>query len=124
MKTELNSFFYAFQISRKIIFEVYYYRCGNNTNNYFSTSASQFNQPKTDYNRCGQAQNELLNNNTMARIIFNKWDCLHLQDLNKEQYNRLKKDIEILKSQYNFIMDENNLSFNEIRELSKAKVKK
>lgn len=53
-------FMYAFQITRKIIFEVRYSTLGSNQHPYFATSAEEFNQPKTDYERGGQCQGDLL----------------------------------------------------------------
>ena len=77
----MESFKYVFQLSKKNIFEVEYSRCGNNTNKHFSTSAAQFNQPKSDYNRCGQAQNDLLKGFPLAMNFFKAFDELHLKDL-------------------------------------------
>ena len=51
-----KEFIASFQLSKKIIFNVNYYTLGNNSSSYFSTSADEFNQPKTGYCRCGQAQ--------------------------------------------------------------------
>lgn len=66
----MESFQYVFQLSKKIVFEVSYYRLGNNTNKDFSTSASEFNQPKSNYNRCGQAQNDLLKDFPLAMDFY------------------------------------------------------
>ena len=123
--TELTSIHFAFQISRKIVFEVNYYRCGGNEKKHFSTSAAQFNQPKTDYNRCGQAQNDLLKGYNKAMSFYRKWDLLHLSDLTPVQYEMLLIDIEVLKATYNFITsDKENIGFISLKELSMLKVKK
>lgn len=127
MKKELISFQYAFQITKTIVFEIKYYRLGNNTNKYFSTSAVRFNRPKTNYNQCGQAQKSLLEAGSIARMFFNKFDYLHIRDLNKEQHKEILKNIEFLKIQYNFVerMDSNNnFNFSELVDLSKQKLKK
>ena len=125
MTQELTSFHFAFQISRMIVFEVNYYRCGNNTNFHFSTSAAQFNQPKTDYNHCGQAQKELLKGSGKAMTFYKKWDGLHLKDLTPQQYELMLVDIEVLKETYNFISsDKDDIRINCLRTLSKLKVKK
>jgi len=121
---ELPSFRYSFQISRKIVFEVNYYRLGNNKDKHFSTSAAQFNQPKTDFNHCGQAQKELLKAGRKAMNFYNKWDKCHLMDLTEEQHKEILQDIEVLKNQYNFIETERSASFNELKNLSKQNVKK
>ncbi len=54
----MPSFHFIFQISKKIIFEVNYW--GLNETPYFSTQAAEFNQNRSDYVQCGQAQEELL----------------------------------------------------------------
>lgn len=56
----MKEFMYCFQISKLIVFEVEYYTLGGNKTPYFSTSAAEFIRSKRDYNRCGQAQRELL----------------------------------------------------------------
>jgi hypothetical protein len=126
MTNNFASFHYAFQISRMIIFEVDYYRCGNNPDKYFTTSAAQFNRPKTDYNHCGQAQKELLRFASKAMTFFKKWDDLHTKDLNEAQYLDMLNDIEVLKSQYNYIVNDTDrdLSFSELRDLSKLTLKR
>jgi hypothetical protein len=57
---ERFKFHTAFQLTRKIIFKVSYYTLGSNDSAYFSTSVCEFNQPKTDFSRCGQAQKGLV----------------------------------------------------------------
>lgn len=126
MKKEYH---YGFQISRKIVFEVSYYTLGSNKNPYFTTSAAQFNQPKTDFNRCGQAQDSLLTGK--AREFWLKWDKNHLKNLSKADYTAILADIEDLKATYNYIVDEKDtfagtnsgLSFRRLKELSMQKVK-
>ena len=73
---ERFEFHAAFQLTRKIIFEVSYYTLGSNDSPYFTTSAEEFNQPKTDYNRAGQAQDDLCTG--AARAFYKKWDLFHL----------------------------------------------
>jgi len=120
---ELKSFHFVFQLSKKIVFEVNYYRLGSNTNKYFTTSAASFNQPKTDYNQCGQAQDSLLSGK--AKLFYKKWDYLHTLDVTKNQYNDILSDIEELKGTYNFIERESkSFCFSEIKEFSKLNIKK
>jgi len=126
-----KEFKYVFQITKMITFEVSYYTLGNNSSPYFSTSANEFIRSKRDYNRCGQAQNDLLTKGE-AKQFFKKWDELHLKDLTENQYDELLDDIEILKDKYNYIEKikdtfENvydNFSFYQIVELSKQELKK
>ncbi len=122
--------FWAFQISKKIIFEVKYYQLSGNEKPYFSTSANKFNQPKTDWKRCGQAQKALLPILSEAYKFWEKWDKKHLEDLTDEEYNDLLKDIELLKECYNFIEQEQDehlntsyLPFYKLKELSMKKPK-
>jgi hypothetical protein len=121
---ELKSFHFVFQISGKIVFEVNYYRLGNNKTKHFSTSAAQFNQPKTDYNRCGQAQHDLLKGAPAAMRFFKKWDTCHVKDLTPEQHTEVLQDIEELKAKYNYLETEKDASFSKIRELAMQPVKK
>ena len=100
---EKKEFKYAFQINRTIVFEVNFYTLGSNKRPYFSTSASQFNQPKTDYDRCGQSQKDLLKPASLARQFFDKWDKCHLHDLTDDEYEDIVSDIEGLKRKYNYV---------------------
>ena len=122
----MESFHYTFQISKKIIFEVNYYLLGSNKSKYFSTSAAEFNQPKTDFYCCGQAQNELLKGFPLAMNFYKKFEQFHCKDLTEEQYKEILFEIEKLKSAYNFIHTENDrgFSYGSQRELSMLKVKK
>lgn len=121
-------FLYVFQISRKIIFEVKYYTLGSNQSPYFSTSACEFNQPKTDYNRCGQCQADLLDG--LALDFYEKYDCFHLKDLDDSQWISITDDIEELKAKYNYIEEirdtfkgeNSNISFSRCKELSMRKL--
>lgn len=117
--------FWAFQISRTIIFEVEYIQLRGNKNPDFSTYANEFNQPKTDWKQCGQAQEALLPKSSEAYKFWKKWDKKHFEDLTDEEYNDLLKDIDILKQTYNFIEQEQDeslnkefLTFYELKELS------
>lgn len=123
----MKKFFYVFQISRTVIFEVSYYLLGRNKAPYYATSASQFNKPKTDYNLCGQTQDELLKGFPLAHNFYKKYDHLHALDLSDEQHAKILIDIEKLKERYNFLYkeqtrDENNFSFDACKELSKTKI--
>lgn len=120
-------FHYAFQLTRKIIFEVSYYTLGSNKTPYFTTSASEFNQPKTDWCRCGQAQKDLCFG--LAKKFYEKWDVHHLHILNDDQFAEVVQDLEELKKTYNYIAEEavdhpDDLRFWQLKELSMQKVKK
>lgn len=120
---ELSSFHYAFQISRKIVFEVNYYRLGSNSTKHFSTSAAQFNQPKTDFNHCGQAQKELLKGAGAAMSFYKKFDPLHIKDLTEDQHTDILAGISKLKDKYNWIESDNDIRLSDLRDLSKMPVK-
>jgi hypothetical protein len=119
---DLPQLFYVFQLTKSITFDVSYYRLGNNTNQHFSTSANVFNRPKTDYNRCGQCQEEVLFGK--AKAFYKKWDSYHLKPLKQEQYNEMLNDIEVLKQQYNFVYrTDRDISFEDSKQLSKLQPK-
>lgn len=124
----MYEFSYEFQLSKKVIFEVQYYTLGYNDFPYFATEAMEFNQPKTDYNRCGQCQADLCTG--LALDFYNKWNYMHLKKFeNEAQFKELLDDIEDLKNRYNYIEEiaddhVNTASFSSIRELSKMEVKK
>ena len=122
MKQEFHA---VFEITRSIIFEVNYYTLGSNRSPYFTTSANQFNRPKTNYNCCGQAQNELLHGHALAHLFYRKWDKLHLKDLTDVQYSEMRYDLTLLEKYYNMEYTERNRGFNlsELRELSKRPLK-
>lgn len=126
LKKELESFKYAFQITKTVIFNVEYYRLGNNDSKYFTTSAIQFCRNKKDYNICGQCQDKTLPEGA-AREFYIKWNKLHLKDLTNDQYQEIKKDIEILKHKYNYLEilnnDEKIISFSQMKNLSMNKLK-
>lgn len=103
MKKEFIS---VFQMSKTIIFEVKFYTLSANKNPYFTTSAARFCRSKRDFNCCGQAQKALLRNYPEAMRFFRKWDKLHLQDMDEEQYAEMRSDLENLKSRYNYIFEE------------------
>ena len=125
-----KEFHYAFQITRKVIFEVSYYTLGSNKQPYFATSASEFNQPKTDFCMGGQCQKKVLTGEALE--FYKKWDKKHLKDLTDKQYERLLKDIDVLKKTYNYDYDmadtfagtSSGLSFLRLKELSMKKIGK
>lgn len=124
-------FMYAFQITRKIIFEVRYSTIGSNSRPDFATSAEEFNQPKTDYDRCGQCQDDILPDGP-AKEFYAKWDYCHLHDLNDAQWQEVVEDIETLKQRYNYIEEiqdtfaggRTGISFSRTKDLSMQPVKK
>lgn len=70
---------------------------------YFATNASKFFKNKKDYECCGQAQDRLLPENSIARQFWEKWGKEHLKDLSVDKYREITKDIEELKEKYNYI---------------------
>ena len=127
MKNGLDKEFkYVFQLSKKVTFEVDYYTLKSNQHPYFATSANEFNQPKTDYSRGGQAQKELCTG--LAKQFYEKWDKHHLKELDEPTYKELLSDIEQLKDRYNYIEKHGeearcNYSFYAVKELSKLEPK-
>ena len=126
-----KEFITSFQLSKKIVFNVDFYTLGNNSHPHFSTSVCEFNQPKTDYCRAGQAQEVLTKGFLVARRFWRKWDKKHLQDLTEEEYAELITDLEKTKQTYNYLWDELNeakkpynpyFSFWRMKELSKMKL--
>ena len=123
-------FMYAFQITRKVMFEVEYYTLGSNSAPYFATSAGIFNQPKTDWDRCGQCQDDVLTG--LALDFYEKWDYMHLKDLSDAQWQEVVEDIEELKQRYNYIEkiqptfanEHTNIGFYNKKELSMLPLKK
>lgn len=97
-------FHYAFFLNCKIVFEVEYYTLGNNQNPYFATTVFKFNQPKTDWEQGGQAQERLLPKNSKAYKFYKKWDKLHIHNLTQEEYNEIRKDITVLRDAYHSIV--------------------
>lgn len=121
---ELPTVHFAFQLGITIVFEVQYYRCGNNQNKYFTTSAASFDRRKTDWNQCGQAQETLLKGFGKAMSFYKKWDIMHLKELTTKQYNEMLSDIELLKNQYNFTQSDMDINFSQLKALSIQPVKK
>ena len=126
-----KEFIASFQLSKKIVFNVDFYTLGNNSYPHFSTSAFEFNQPKTDYCMGGQAQEDLTKGFYTARRFWRKWDKKHLQDLTEEEYADLIIDLEKMKQTYNYLWSELDeakkpynpwFSFDRIKELSKMKL--
>lgn len=120
---ENQSFNFVFQITKKVVFEVRYYRLGNNKTKYFSTTASLFNQPKNDYNMFGQCQDVVLTGKALN--FYKEVDKFHLKDLSNEEYNHILNLLEELKQTYNFIVNNSDrrFSFNDCKELSKLPLK-
>lgn len=125
---EKKFYFWAFQITKTVIFEVNYYILGNNKNPHFSTSAYKFNRPKTDWSMGGQTQDDLLPRNPFgnARKFWKKWDKKHLQDLTNNEYIELLQDIQTLKDTYNYIEEDptqvHYIGFCELYKLSMQKL--
>lgn len=111
----MKEFQAVFQINKLTIFEVKYYTLGSNKKPYFATSAAQFCRSKRDFTTCGQAQKHVLSKHGKAYKFFEKWDQYHLKELTPEQLEELIQDLETLKNQYNYLIDEldpNNRPYN------------
>lgn len=118
-----NAFVYTFRIRKKVEFTVAYGDLKYHTQTpYFSTSAGQLNHIRSDYNTCGQCQNEVLKASPFAMKFYKKWDNLHLKVLTKDQYKELLVDIEELKNKYPFIESDRFSDFVKLdREISNKK---
>ena len=101
-------------MSKMILFEVSYYTLGGNQNPYFSTSAYEFVRNKRNFCRAGQAQETLLKGFPEAYNFYKKWDIFHLEQLTKEQYDEMRKDLRILEQKYNnlFLEMEDGIKLN------------
>lgn len=126
MENELQDFSMAFKITNMVVFEVRYNHVGSNKDADFATSAMQFTRNKKSYTSAGQCQEEVLPKESEAYKFYQKWDSKHLHSLSVEEYSDLMKDLETLKSNYEFIYKEGNRDFNwfDLVELSKTKTKK
>lgn len=124
----------AFQLSRTEVYEVHVepnvvsYGIGGpyRQNGFrFSSEAEVFNRPKTDFNRCGQCQEEVTKNYLLANSHWKKWDKYHLGKVTPELYDEWLEDLKALKEAYNYVEKEHGATtFNEVRDLSMEKVKK
>jgi len=111
----MTQFNYTFLVCKKTIFEVNNAEIANNP--YFATSAAVFNNTNTDFNRCGQCQDDTLPPGP-ARDFWQKWDVLHLAHLNLNQEEEILQDIEALKLKYKWIP---SCSFSEQQKLVRNK---
>lgn len=116
-----DSFVITFRVKKKHFFTVEFGDVkAHGQQPYFSTSGGILNYIRSDYNRCGQCQNDVLSTNTTLYTFFRKWDVLHIKSLTMQQLNELKSDIEVLKAKYPYIESD---SFDDIvafdREMSK-----
>lgn len=69
---------------------------------YFSTSASELNYTRSDYDSCGQGQESLLEREELVEF-FNKWDKYHLKTLTFDEYEELVSDLEYLQERVDYI---------------------
>lgn len=91
----------SFVVAPSTIFEVN--NCHVLKNPYFSTSASVWNNRRTDISRGGQCQEYVLPKESLAYEFFEKWDKFHLHKLNEEQTKELEFDLKALKDFYPYI---------------------
>lgn len=125
----------VFAISRMIIFEVSYYTLGNNKTPYFTTSAYEFNQPKTDWRSGGQGQDRLLPDFPKAYTFYKKWDGYHFSVMTRNVFEEMWKDVLELCENYNYLLIAENhpqwkwykdsgFAFSQTKALSMISIKK
>ena len=101
-----GGFVISFRNSKRIFFSIKYGQLGHLSQDpYFSTSAEELNRNRNDYDRCGQAQ-EILTDNQL-KDFFNKWDKFHLKVLTFDKYEELIQDVESLKENIPYIENDN-----------------
>lgn len=88
---------------RKIQFSVSYVHRAGNKEPYFATDSSLMNHTRTDINRGGQCQKDVLPNGSLAYKFYEKWDKKHLQTLNNQEMTEVLADIEELKKKYDYV---------------------
>ncbi len=120
-----NEFHAVFALSKTKMFDVDYYTLGSNKEPYFTTSADEFNRPKTDWRQCGQAQHYLCKGFPTAMRFFKKWDSEHLHKLTSEKYLEMTADLELLFGKYPYLLEQKedkyelyDFSFNDIKDFS------
>lgn len=86
-----KEFKYYFQITKLVMFKVEYYTLGDNESPYFTTSAYKFFRNKKGYERWGQAQDQVLPENSIVRQFWEKWDKEHLKNLSDDKYREVTK---------------------------------
>ena len=119
-----SAFALVFQVTRKVTFEVHY-TIRNDGTHYFSTMANLFNQPKTDYNRCGQCQNEILPKLSKAYHFYRKWDKYHCKPITDgKEWKEMIEDVINLAEGYNCAVRESHLSFEVCKAISMLPFKK
>lgn len=120
-----SNFGIAFQITKKVMFEVYYTRSSDGSS-YFYTIANVFNQPKTDFSLYGQCQEDCLPHDSIAYSFYKKWDKFHLlQITDEETYNELIRDVTKLMESYNYTIGKQKLMHFEVcKELSMRPIKR
>jgi len=99
-----DAFSLSFRIKKKHFFEVVFGDLkAQGQQPYFATSGCVLNYIRSDYNRCGQCQHDILQKGSLFYKFFEKWDVLHTKSLTMEQFNELKQDIEELKEKYDYV---------------------
>lgn len=99
------SYSFCIEISkkRKTQFNVSVVHRPGNDEPYFATSAFVMNHTRTDINRGGQCQKDVLPKHSTAYTFFEKWDKKHLQQLNEKEMTEVFVDLEALKNKYDYV---------------------
>lgn len=95
-------FRYMFKTAPDTIFAVDNRTIGDNDFASFNTSVYQFNEKRNNFLIAGQAQEELLQEGSVARNFYEKWKNQEFATLDDSTLNNVMSDLETLKQEYSY----------------------
>ena len=95
-------FRYMFKTAPDTIFAVDNRTIGDNDFASFNTSVYQFNEKRNYFLIAGQAQEELLQEGSVARNFYEKWKNQEFSTLDNSTLNSVMYDLEDLKQEYSY----------------------
>ena len=95
-------FRYMFKTAPDTIFAVDNRTIGDNDFASFNTSVYQFNEKRNNFLIAGQAQEELLQEGSVARNFYEKWKSQEFATLDDSTLNNVMSDLETLKQEYSY----------------------
>ena len=95
-------FRYMFKTAPDTIFAVDNRTIGDNDFASFNTSVYQFNEKRNNFLIAGQAQEELLQEGSVARNFYEKWKAQEFATLDDSTLNNVMSDLETLKQEYSY----------------------